>query len=151
MITVSASNSSGRVDVDDWVTVLANLIAIAASPSSELRINGHSTAFKAIGSFEHGSTATLTAGLSWQSSNPGVVSIDATTGKAKGLAAGTATVSVTEVATGISSTASAGDANGQRGWLTDESLRVSPSAVSLARGKAKTLQAQLRRYSVSIS
>jgi len=53
--------------------------------------------------FSSGTTQDMTSSVTWSTSNPAVASIDAS-GKARGLALGSATVRAVDPATGIAST-----------------------------------------------
>jgi len=78
----------------------------------------------------------MTNTVTWTSSNPAVVSIDAT-GKAKGLAFGSATMHAVDPATGIASTTGGVIAV----VAAPKSLKISPASVIVALGGATTLKA----------
>jgi len=121
------------------VTVLEHLSAVTVSPAKHLLQVGQSTHYQALGTFENNTKIDITADVTWASSNPSVASID-TTGRAKALAIGSASISATDKATGVSSTSSGG--NGTLtvvGALT--SLQVTPTTVSRPIGQTKSLKA----------
>jgi len=109
---VSGVSSSDSGD-DSVVTIIGPLQSITLSPASTTRNVGESKAFTAIGHYGGGSTQNLTQLVVYASSNPSVASAPNTPGnrsRVDAVAVGIATISATHVATGVTSTASGGDA-----------------------------------------
>ncbi len=99
---------SGATGTTTLTVTSTPLASIAVSPFNPLISLSTTTLpqFTAIGTFQDGSTTqtltpSVTASWSWSSSNTGVATID-TTGFAKSVAAGSATITATDPITGVS-------------------------------------------------
>ena len=84
-------------------TATSTLIALEVSPTNAAAAIATGIQFKAIGVFADGSTQDLTAEVTWASSNVAVATVDAS-GHVSALTAGTVTITVTHIATGLSDT-----------------------------------------------
>ena len=112
------------------------LLSISLSPTKRAIGIGQTVSCHAVGHFSSDTTQDMTNTVTWTSSNPAVVSIDAT-GKAKGLAFGSATMHAVDPATGIASTTGGVIAV----VAAPKSLKISPASVIVALGGATTLKA----------
>src|SRR5262249_9180567 len=110
------------------------LLSISLSPTKRAIGIGQTVSCHAVGHFSSDTTQDMTNTVTWTSSNPAVVSIDAT-GKAKGLAFGSATMHAVDPATGIASTTGGVIAV----VAAPKSLKISPASVIVALGGATTL------------
>jgi len=128
-----------RADVD----VVGGLIGLVATPANvTLPIGGTST-MAAFAAFEGADDPVqLDTGVAWKSSNTASVAIDGSTGAARCVAAGAATISFVELASAISSTAFSGDARVACVSST-ATVRVAPAKKLVGIGKAVTLTAFL--------
>ncbi|TMA54346.1 MAG: hypothetical protein E6J76_02020 [Deltaproteobacteria bacterium] len=97
---------------------------------------GQTVSCHATGHFSSGTTQDMTSSVTWSTSNPAVVSIDAS-GKARGLALGSATVRAVDPATGIASTS--GGVIAVVG--APRTLKISPASVIVALAGSTTLKA----------
>lgn len=91
-ITATSSQISGSAAVTVTAPALASL---AVSPLTASIAPGTTTQFEAIGTFTDGTAQNLTSSALWSSSNPTVagINVNGAMGLAKGLAAGTSTIS----------------------------------------------------------
>ena len=112
------------------------LVSISLSPTKRAIGIGQTVSCHAVGHFSSDTTQDMTSTVTWTSSNPAVVSIDAT-GKAKGLAFGSATMLAVDPATGIASTTGGVIAV----VAAPKSLKITPASVIVALGSATTLKA----------
>jgi uncharacterized protein YjdB len=81
-------------DTTTLTVVPANLISISVSPNPGTLAVGTTQPFTAVGIFDDGSTQLLTS-VTWTSSQPGVATVDAATGVAAAVGAGTINVTAT--------------------------------------------------------
>ncbi len=81
-------------DTTTLTVVPANLMSISVSPNPGTLAVGTTQPFMALGTFDDGSTQLLTS-VTWTSSQPGVATVDAATGVATAVGAGTTNVSAT--------------------------------------------------------
>ena len=81
-------------DTTTLTVVPANLMSISVSPNPGTLAVGTTQPFMAVGTFDDGSTQLLTS-VTWTSSQPGVATVDAATGVATAVGAGTTNVSAT--------------------------------------------------------
>jgi uncharacterized protein YjdB len=88
--TVNASYA-GKTGGTNVTVTAATLQSISIAPASPTVAAGLTLQLSVIGHFSDGSTQTLT-GASWSSATPAVATVDAASGLAKGLAAGTSTI-----------------------------------------------------------
>lgn len=88
--TVNASYG-GKTGGTNVTVKAATLQSISIAPASPTVAAGLTLQLSVVGHFSDGSTQTLT-GASWSSATPAVATIDAASGLAKGLAAGTSTI-----------------------------------------------------------
>ena len=113
-----------------------NLVSISLSPSKRAMGIGQTVSCHATGHFSSGTTQDMTSSVTWSTSNPAVASIDAS-GKARGLALGSATVRAVDPATGIASTS--GGVIAVVG--APRTLKISPASVIVALAGSTTLKA----------
>lgn len=96
------SGATGTTTITVTSTLLASLVLDPVNPIISLSTTTLQP-FTAIGTFQDGSTTpSLTTTWSWSSSNTGVAIIDYYTGLAQAVAAGTATITATDLITGVS-------------------------------------------------
>jgi len=81
-------------DTTTLTVVPANLMSISVSPNPGTLAVGTTQPFMALGTFDDGSTQLLTS-VTWTSSQPGVATVDAATGVAAAVGAGTINVTAT--------------------------------------------------------
>jgi uncharacterized delta-60 repeat protein len=91
-VTATFAGRSGSTGV---TVVAAILSRIEVTPNNAVVPVGGTQNFTAVGYYSDGTTQTLTAGVTWSSSNTGVATINATSGLANAVAVGTATISAT--------------------------------------------------------
>jgi 6-phosphogluconolactonase (cycloisomerase 2 family)/uncharacterized protein YjdB len=101
-VTITATSSAGS-DTASLAVVQPVLVSIAVSPSSVTLARGATQAFTATGTLSDGGTTSLTTSVTWTSSNPAVLIVDAG-GRARSLAPGGATVTAS-AAGGIAASA----------------------------------------------
>jgi hypothetical protein len=132
LLTVYLLSDGSRIG---RVAFVSGLVSITVTPSTANLPVGLTQPFVATGSFTDGSTATLTANVSWSSSTPSVAAINGASGLAGAVAVGTATVTATSGSTTGSTTVTVVPAA-----LESISLTPSPLAagVGIVRGLAAT-------------
>ena len=130
IVTLSAMLSPGAA------AAAGKLVSISLSPTKRAIGIGQTVSCHAVGHFSSDTTQDITASVTWSSSNPAVVSIDAT-GKAKGLAFGSATMQAVDPVTGIASTSGGVIAV----VAAPKSIKITPASVIVALGAATTLKA----------
>jgi uncharacterized protein YjdB len=92
-ITATFTTSSGSVSGSTQLSVTqATLLSMAISPVNPMIAMNTSQVFTAIGTFSDGSTHNITTSASWSSSATNVATIPVHNAVAKGLAAGTTTI-----------------------------------------------------------
>ena len=117
VVTISVRSSTGLTSTDSSgdarVRVPAQLVSLRVLPATNEVPVGIRLSLDAEGTFNDGSTDEVTSDVSWTSSNPAVAQVSnekGTVGEVTALADGVVVISVVESATGLSSTASGGDA-----------------------------------------
>ena len=113
--TASIKAAQAGVNGQSSVTVNAVLTSIAVTPSPSTVVQGSTIQFTATGTYNDGSTKTITNSVTWTSSSTGVATIASSTGLATGVAKGSTTIKATS-----------GTVSGT------SSLSVTPSIVSIA-------------------
>jgi hypothetical protein len=106
-VTVTATDDATGISGDAVLTVTpATLRSLAVSPAVVSIPAGFTRRLDAVGQYSDGSSRTLSAGVTWQSSNGSVAPVDAA-GVVRGVSAGgPVTVTATDTASGVSGTAS---------------------------------------------
>jgi uncharacterized protein YjdB len=103
--TITATDPASGVSGSTTLKVTAaTLRSIKVTPASASVRNGTSQSFVAVGTYSDGSSQTLTSAVTWSTSDPAVASVSnaaGTQGVATGTSIGTATVTATDVASGI--------------------------------------------------
>jgi uncharacterized protein YjdB len=137
---ISSSDSGG----DARVRVPADLVSLRVLPgASEVPI-GIRLELDAEGSFNDNTTDNVTSDVTWTSSNPAVAQVsnaEGSFGEVTALADGVTVISVVDVATGISSTATGGDAIVTvAGALV--SMRITPLSEELPTGLTRSFSVQ---------
>ncbi|MGH9123619.1 MAG: FG-GAP-like repeat-containing protein [Acidimicrobiales bacterium] len=98
--TVTVFNNAGSPQVETIRGISAQpaptLTSITVTPTNPTEPTGAPQQFTATGTFSDASTQDLTTTASWSSSNTGVATINATTGAATTIAAGTTTITATD-------------------------------------------------------
>lgn len=105
--TAGAGASTALSTTVTLVVTAATLATLDIAPSDPTLPRGSTTAFTATGAFTDGTTQDLTAAVTWTSSDPTIATVSnggATRGVVTTLAAGTATITATDPATGVSDT-----------------------------------------------
>jgi uncharacterized protein YjdB len=129
--TVTLQAQLGTLQSPSTVIVTpATLVSVSVSPSGATFANGTTQQFRLIGTFSDGSTQDLSAGASWQSSNPSVATISST-----GLATGTGVGSVVISSTFDGQTASTSPSQVSAANLV--SISVQPNSASYAKGTSQ--------------
>ncbi len=82
-ITATLSGITGSVRI---ATTAAVLQSIAITPTGPSVAAGYTTGLAVTGSYSDGSQDSITSGVSWTSANPGVATVNSTTGVATGVA-----------------------------------------------------------------
>jgi uncharacterized delta-60 repeat protein len=91
-VTATFAGKSGNTNV---TVVAASLSRIEVSPNNAVVPVGGTQSFTAVGYYSDGTTQTLTAGVTWSSSNTGVATINPTSGVANAVSVGTTIISAT--------------------------------------------------------
>jgi uncharacterized protein YjdB len=124
----------------------ATLVSISVGPADVFVPTGFWVPLQAIGTYDDGSTANMTAEVLWSSSTPTAARVSnsaGSEGRVSGVAAGTATISAT-LSTGSATTFVT---------VTNEqltSIAVEPASVSLALGETQQLAATGHFFSGTI-
>jgi uncharacterized protein YjdB len=106
------------------------LQSISISPSTVAL--GSSVQLVATGTYDDGSTNTISSGLTWSSSDSTIASVNQSSGVVQGVAAGTATITVTNGTGGIQGTVSFTVTNGT---LTSISVTPNPATLTFSLGQ----------------
>jgi Big-like domain-containing protein len=130
IVTLSAVLSAGSGEA------AGKLVSISLSPTKRAIGIGQTVSCHAVGHFSSDTTQDMTTTVTWTSSNPAVVAIDAT-GKAQGLAFGSATMQAVDPVTGIASTSGGVIAV----VAAPKTLKITPAGVIVALGASTTLKA----------
>jgi uncharacterized protein YjdB len=110
------------------------LESIAVTPSTASVVSGSTQQFTATGTYSDGSTQNLTTTASWSSSSTSIATVGLHTGLAKGVTAGTATITATSAKISGSATLTVTAA-----VLT--SISVTPATASVAAGRTQQFTA----------
>jgi uncharacterized protein YjdB len=97
--TTTITATRGTVSGNTQLTVSNSpptLVSIAVTPPNTTASVGGTRQFTATGTYSDGSTAVITASVTWQSSNAAFATIGSTTGLATGVSAGTTTITATK-------------------------------------------------------
>lgn len=133
--TVTISAADGVINGTALLTVnAANLTSLAISPASPSMAQNTSLKLQSIGTFNDGSTRNLTSQSTWTSSNTAVATVGGATGIAKGLTAGTTTI--TAVFGSMNATATLTVTS-----TTIVSITVTPSGRTIAPGTKQNFSA----------
>ncbi len=133
--SVTISATSGAVSGNTSLTInAANLASLAITPLNPSIAASTSERFAAVGTFNDGSTKNLTGQAAWTSSNTAVATIGSANGVAKGLTAGSATITATIGSKSASTPLTVTSA-------TVTSISVTPSGRSIAAGTKLALTA----------
>ena len=124
-VTVTATFANGIAGTASLVVTNATLASIALAPKTKQLAVGGVVAFNATGTFSDGTTFPLSGPLAWSSSTPSIATVDATTGVATAVAAGTASILAQDATTGL-----LGKAFLTVGTATLKSLVVTPNSTS---------------------
>jgi uncharacterized protein YjdB len=124
-VTVTATFANGVAGTASLVVTSATLSSITLTPKNKQLAVGGVVAFNATGTFSDGTTFPLSGPLAWTSSTPSIATVDATTGVATGVAAGTVSVLAQDATTGL-----VGKAFLTVGTATLKSLAVTPNTTS---------------------
>jgi trimeric autotransporter adhesin len=132
--------TSTAAAADGVLNVVGDVIALRVTPVDVILPIGGTKGLKASASFaEQREAITVTTKVDWLSSDPEAVAVERT-GVVTCLAPGTVLVSAQDPLTGVTSTATGGDARVLCG-LTMRGVEVVPDAVFLGLGKTKKLKA----------
>src|SRR5690242_7916620 len=107
----------------------ATLKSIAVSPATVTIAAGSTQQLTATGTYSDASTAPITTGITWTSSDSAIVSVDAT-GKATGVAGTTGTATVTATVGGLSGRSSMTVTAAALQTITVSGTTASPSAAA---------------------
>jgi hypothetical protein len=106
------------------------LKAISVSPANARIANNSSTQFAAVGIYDDNATRDLTGAVTWQTSDPGVVTVsDAPPTKGQGVSTGTGAATISATYNGVSGSATVAVTP-----ATLQSLAITPVQPSIARG-----------------
>ena len=122
-ISSNDSNSSATINV-----MVATLTSIDITPTSTVVPAGVSTQFTAVGSYNNGASANISAAVTWSSSDNAVASVSNTQGsrgQVTSVSAGGAIISATESTSGISS-----DTSGQSASITVNNVVINALTIS---------------------
>ncbi len=97
----------------------ATLKSIAVSPAAQAIAAGTSLRFTATGTYSDGSTQDVTSAVAWASSKPSVATINASTGLATAVAAGTTSITASQGGAGSPVAIAAGSLNTQTDSIPD--------------------------------
>ncbi len=134
-VTTITASYLGKVPSATITVSRAPLTALSVDPPSASVPKGVTQPFRALGSFDDGSTADVTAEVVWSSSDANVAAVSnaqGTNGRATGMNVGSATISATLSGKTASAAMSVTPA-------VLVSLEVTPSAVSLPKGSSANL------------
>jgi len=137
--TLSATPTPTVTSTAPTPTPVGTPIALHVSPASRTVNVGGTGNFTATAEYSNGATQNYTQLVVWASSDENIATIsnvDGTRGRATGVGPGIATISATDPATGLTSTASGSDATfNVLGAL--QSITISPSAVMKNPGESQ--------------
>ncbi|MEO7034227.1 MAG: Ig-like domain-containing protein [Polyangiaceae bacterium] len=103
---ISGGHTNPNISATATIVVTPAIVtAIVVTPVTQMTTIGDSRPFGALGTFTDGLERDLTNSVTWESSNTQVAAIAATTGIATALSGGTATMTATDPATGVSGSA----------------------------------------------
>ena len=138
-VTGTGSGPNGSASI----TVIGALLGLVVSPTSTTLPIGGNAELTALAAFEGvDDSVEMKTGVKWTTNNSRSFSIDPATGAGRCLAAGAATVAVTETESGASSSMFGGD--GTVICVADaDVVRTTPAAALLGIGKTKPIQAFL--------
>ncbi len=132
--SISATKDGVTATTDAIQVTPATVVSVAITPQTATIANGTEVQFTAIATLSDGTTQDVTNTITWTSSNPAVVSIDAN-GQAHGV--GTGPVMLTATIGDV--TASTGTITGSSATIS--SLALSPTTVSIAAGATQQMTA----------
>ena len=131
VVTAAFSGKSGTSTLTVLPAALVSIAVLPANPSVNI---GASQQFTAMGTFSNNTTRDITALSTFRSATPAVATIDAVTGRALGLSAGTSVISATSGALSGSTTLTVNP-------VTLVSLALTPQAPVLQIGATRQLTA----------
>ena len=141
-IALGIAGGTSSIIVEDPVTKVSGRTVLTVLPSIVITPTEANIAPEAVQQFNvqlvyaNGTTDDITNSANWDSSNPGVATID-DSGKAKGVGDGTSTITVTDPATTVSTTAT----------LTVTTvlptISITPASATISPGEVQAFSAQL--------